>query len=97
MELKFKLNFNSKVRGNKKASPDGFNGYGKQRPNQYCFYGSYSQWEDKSGIYYIKNKITNVMYIGSSNNVGHRISEHFQHSLYEKNNNCLQKWQARNF
>ena len=54
MELKFKLNFNSKVRGNKKASPDGFNGYGKQRPNQYCLYGSYSQWEDNKSYVYRK-------------------------------------------
>lgn len=91
MEIKFKLNFNSKVRGSKKASTDGFNGYGKQRPNQYCFYGSYSQWENKSGIYYIKNKITNLIYIGSSNNVGHRISKHFSQLRTNKHPNHLLK------
>lgn len=65
------------VRTNKKATPDGFNGFGKQRSNQFVTYGTYSKWDKKSGIYWIKNKITNLIYIGSSKNIAHRISKHF--------------------
>ena len=90
MEKVFKLKIKV-VRKDRKASPDGFNGFGKQRNNQFCYYGSYSKWENKSGIYYIKNKITNLIYIGSSNNVGHRISKHFSQLRTNKHPNSKLK------
>ncbi len=65
------------IRSNKKATPDGFNGFGKQRSNQFVTYGTYSKWDKKSGIYWIKNKVTNLIYISSSKNIAHRISKHF--------------------
>lgn len=65
------------VRLNKKATPDGFNGFGKQRSNQNVTYGTYSHLVKKSGIYYIKNIINDLIYIGSSKDIGSRIIKHF--------------------
>lgn len=65
------------IRISKKATPDGFNGFGKQRSNQNVAYGTYSSLVKKSGIYWIKNKITNLIYIGSSKDIGSRIIKHF--------------------
>lgn len=65
------------VRTSRKATSDGFNGFGKQRPNHFVTYGTWAKWEKVSGIYWIKNKITNLIYIGSSKNIAHRVSKHF--------------------
>lgn len=65
------------IRTSRKATSDGFNGFGKQRSNQNVTYGTYSSLVKKSGIYWIKNKITNLMYIGSSKDIGSRIIKHF--------------------
>lgn len=65
------------VRTSRKATSDGFNGFGKQRSNQFVTYGTYSSYVGKSGIYFIKNKYTNVYYIGSSTDIGSRLIKHF--------------------
>lgn len=65
------------IRTSKKPTPDGFNGFGKQRSNQFVNYGTFSNWQKQPGIYWIKNKITNLIYIGSSKDIAHRISKHF--------------------
>lgn len=65
------------VRTSRKATSDGFNGFGKQRSNQNVAYGTYSFLVKKAGIYWIKNKITNLIYIGSSKDIGSRIIKHF--------------------
>ena len=74
--LTFNLNF-KKVRDSRKATPDGFNGFGKQRSNQFVTYGTYSSYVKKAGIYFIKNKINNMYYIGSSRDIGSRLIKHF--------------------
>ena len=74
--LTFNLNF-KKVRDSRKATPDGFNGFGKQRSNQFVTYGTYSSYVKKAGIYFIKNKISNMYYIGSSRDIGSRLIKHF--------------------
>lgn len=74
--LTFNLNF-KKVRDSRKATPDGFNGFGKQRPNQFVTYGTYSSYVKKAGVYFIKNKINNMYYIGSSRDIGSRLIKHF--------------------
>ena len=40
-------------------------------------YGTFSNMNGKSGIYSIFNKITNKEYIGSTSNIGSRITKHF--------------------
>lgn len=65
------------ARKNRQATPDGFNGFGKQRSNQNVSYGTYAQLVKKSGIYWIKNNKTNLLYIGSSKDIGSRIIKHF--------------------
>lgn len=65
------------IRTSRKATSDGFNGFGKQRSNQNVSYGTYSFLVKKAGIYWIKNKITNLIYIGSSKDIGSRIIKHF--------------------
>lgn len=74
IKFMFKLKL---VRSSKKATPDGFNGYGKQRSKQFVSYGCFAKYEKVAGIYWIKNKITNLIYIGSTRNIAHRISKHF--------------------
>lgn len=74
------LTFNINVkrpRESRKATPDGFNGFGKQRPNQFVTYGTYSSYVKKAGIYFIKNKINSMSYIGSSRDIGSRLIKHF--------------------
>ena len=74
----FKLPFALKFkRADRKATKDGFNGYGKYRANSILPYGVLNELRKKSGIYYIKNNITNLTYIGSSKDIGERISKHF--------------------
>lgn len=65
------------IRKSKKATSDGYNGYGKIRSNHNVFYGTYSKYVKKSGIYWIKNNITDMIYIGSSKDIGSRIIKHF--------------------
>lgn len=78
MDKTFNFTVNVKVkRSSKKATPDGFNGYGKYRANSLLPYGVLNNLRNKSGIYYLKNNITNLLYIGSSKNIGERISKHF--------------------
>ena len=62
---------------NKRFHTDNFNGYGKQRSNQNVTYGTYAQYVKKPGIYWIKNNITGLIYIGSSKDIGSRIIKHF--------------------
>lgn len=71
-----KFTINPKV-VNKKLHTNGFNGYGKQRSNQNVVYGTYAKYVKQSGIYWIKNNITNLIYIGSSKDIGSRIIKHF--------------------
>lgn len=87
----FKL---ASIKNKRKCNSEGFNGYGKQRSNQYIIYGTWSKWQNKSGIYWIKNKITNKIYIGSSNNIGHRISKHFSQLRTNKHSNkkLIEDW-----
>lgn len=51
--------------------------YGVIRAGANVPYGSLAKWQKISGIYYIKNKETNKLYIGSSKDIGRRISKHF--------------------
>lgn len=60
-----------------KKKVEGFNGYGKQRNKHSVKYGTFSDWLGKSGIYWIKNSITNLIYIGSSTDIAKRLSKHF--------------------
>lgn len=74
----FKGKFTIKLkRTNRKATADGFNGYGKYRSNSNLPYGVMNELRYKKGIYYLKNKETNLVYIGSSCDIGRRISKHF--------------------
>ena len=84
------------VRKDKKATPDGFNGYGKHRLGMFAFYGQFSKYRNKSGIYYLKNKVTGKIYIGSSNDIGSRISKHFSQLRKgnHPNNNMLKDYIA---
>lgn len=77
------------IRTSLKATPDGFNGFGKQRSNQFVTYGTFSQWYKKAGIYYIKNKINNLIYIGSSKDIGSRLIKHFSQLRTNKHPNHL--------
>lgn len=86
--IQFSINIKP-IRTSKKATPDGFNGFGKQRPNQNVTYGTYSSLVKKSGIYWIKNKITNLIYIGSSKDIGSRIIKHFSQLRKENHPNHL--------
>lgn len=74
INVSFKLKFKRTCR---KATADGFNGYGKYRANSNLPYGVMSELRNKKGIYYLKNKETNLIYIGSSCDIGRRISKHF--------------------
>ena len=74
--IQFSINIKP-IRTSKKATPDGFNGFSKQRSNQNVTYGTYSFLVKKAGVYWIKNKINNLMYIGSSKDIGSRIIKHF--------------------
>lgn len=77
---KSKLIFHVKVntvRKSRKCDISGFNGYGKYRSNANIPYGYLSQYQKRPGIYYLKNKITGFIYIGSTTNIGSRISKHF--------------------
>lgn len=47
------------------------------RKNHNVPYGTYSNWYKKTGIYWIKNKETNRIYIGSSKNITSRLIKHF--------------------
>lgn len=74
----FKGKFAIKLkRTDRKATADGFNGYGKYRSNSNLPYGVMNEFRNKKGIYYLKNKETNLVYIGSSSDIGRRISKHF--------------------
>lgn len=87
-------NFKIKIkpcRTNRKATEDGFNGFGKVRSNQYVYYGTYSKWQEVAGIYWIKNKVTNYIYIGSTKNIGRRISKHFSQLRTKKHPNSLMR------
>lgn len=77
------------VRKTRKATPDGFNGFGKKRNNQNVNYGTYSSYVGLSGIYWIKNKINNLIYIGSSKDIGSRIIKHFSQLRTQKHPNHL--------
>lgn len=74
--INFSININP-VKKSRKATSDGFNGFGKKRSNQNVTYGTYSSLVKKSGIYWIKNNVTNLIYIGSSKDIGNRIIKHF--------------------
>lgn len=74
--LIFNLNI-KKPRESRKATSDGYNGFGKQRANQFVTYGTYSSYVKKTGIYFIKNKVNGFYYIGSSNDIGSRLIKHF--------------------
>ena len=86
--LKFTIKIKS-VRNNRCANPNGFNGYGKYRSSSNLPYGYLNKYQKKAGIYYIKNKITNMIYIGSSNNIGSRISKHFSQLKKQNHPNKL--------
>lgn len=77
-ENSVKASFKLKIkRTDRKATADGFNGYGKYRSNSNLPYGVMNELRNKKGIYYLKNKETNIVYIGSSSDIGRRISKHF--------------------
>lgn len=50
-------------------------------------YGTFSNMNGKSGIYSIFNKITNKEYIGSTSNIGSRITKHFSELKLNKHTN----------
>lgn len=47
-------------------------------------YGEFTALNYVSGVYYIKNKYTNRMYIGSSTSIGKRISKHFSECRFNR-------------
>lgn len=51
--------------------------------------GEYANYNNISGVYIIKNTITNKIYIGSSNNLGNRISKHFSECKHNRHPNRL--------
>lgn len=61
------------------------------RSNQYVPYGTYANLTNKSGIYWIKNTITNYLYIGSSKNIGGRLIKHFSQLRKTNHPNRLMK------
>lgn len=72
------FNFTFKaINNSRKTTSDGFNGFGKKRANQNVAYGTYANYVNKSGIYWIKNTKNDMIYIGSSKNIGSRIIKHF--------------------
>lgn len=51
--------------------------YGATRSNNNVAYGDFSKFANISGVYSIKNKITNKQYIGSTTNLQFRLGKHF--------------------
>ena len=79
------FNFNTKIKTVSK-------GYGDVRSNSNVPYGDFAKFANIIGIYYIKCKITNKKYIGSSKNVQSRITKHFSELFNNKHTNkSLQK------
>lgn len=61
-------------------------GYGDIRPNQTIPYGTFSKLFI-SGIYEIKCKETQKVYIGASSNIAHRVQKHFSELRLNKHRN----------
>ena len=70
-----KLTFKIKTKPVKSYDQTG--NYGTVRNGANIAYGSLVKLQNVSGIYFIKNKETNKLYIGSSKDIGKRISKHF--------------------
>ena len=87
-KLIFRVKVNT-VRKSRKCDTSGFNGYGKYRSNTNIPYGYLSQYQKQPGIYYLKNKITGFIYIGSTTNIGSRISKHFSQLKKQNHPNKL--------
>lgn len=50
-------------------------------------YGTFSPLINKSGIYQIKNLLTNKIYIGSSKDIGRRLQKHFSELRFNRHTN----------
>lgn len=48
-----------------------------QRAGHFVEYGSFSKWGNESGIYWIRNKANDMLYIGSTTTIASRLSKHF--------------------
>lgn len=80
----FKIDFKFKVKAVGKN-----NGYGNVRSNQTIPYGTYKHLAGVSGVYCIKNKINNMMYIGSTRDAQRRVLKHFSLLRNNKHPNLL--------
>lgn len=58
--------------------------YGVVRGNGVIPYGDLAKYSNVIGVYYIKSKITNKQYIGSSKNIQRRIGKHFSELKYNR-------------
>lgn len=70
----------------------GRGGYGNVRSGHAFMYGTFAKYANKSGIYFIKCNVNNMIYIGSSKNIQMRLSKHFGELRKNKHTNSkLQK------
>lgn len=58
--------------------------YGIIRGNGVVPYGDLAKYSKVSGVYYIKSKISNKQYVGSSKNIQMRIEKHFSELKYNR-------------
>lgn len=58
--------------------------YGIIRGNGVVPYGDLAKYSKVSGVYYIKSKISNKQYVGSSKNIQMRIGKHFSELKYNR-------------
>lgn len=61
--------------------------HGNIRSNANIPYGDFAKFANIIGVYYIKCKVTNKQYIGSSKNIQSRLSKHFSELFNNKHRN----------
>lgn len=86
------LKLNLKLSNAKSNTPEVHGKYGSIRNGDNVAYGDFSIYANKSGIYGIKCKITNKIYIGSSKDLQKRFSKHFSELYLNRHaNKCMQE------
>lgn len=65
------------------------NGYGLVRKNAKVPYGTFSIYGNNRGVYGIKSKVTNKVYVGSTRHIQDRLSKHFNELFHNRHTNQL--------
>lgn len=87
-DIKFKVSITPAKTNNRMAKKD-FNGFAKIRNGHYFSYGTFNSLRNKSGIYKLVCSVNGMIYIGSSTDIGARISKHFSNLRHNKHPNKL--------